>query len=174
MKKLTQGSFWLGIFEQLVYVVPTLATILYYYFTELEETISTSSKWSFAVACVLFVLLCVYRYFAKVKLQELRQSTIQTETDLENTPVSEVEKREILAENCKKKRLQLDTLDRAMIMLILLILGLAIYILEQATIGLTNLVMIALVSCAAGTGIHVGVLELKKNESLKVQKHKKK
>lgn len=167
MKNIGKPSFWLSIFEQIVYIVPTLTTVLYYYFDEIQYTASATSKFTFATAVALFVFFIVYKHFAKTKLQELRQSVVQTETDLKNEPESNVEKRALLAENARKDRTRLDTLDRAQVLIGLVIFALAVYIVEQATIGLTTLAFIALCSIAVGTGIHVGVLKLKTKEAVK-------
>lgn len=167
MKNVGKPSFWLSIFEQIVYIVPTLTTVLYYYFDEIQYTASVTSKFTFATAVALFVFFIVYKHFAKTKLQELRQSVVQTETDLKNEPESNVEKRALLAENARKDRTRLDTLDRAQVLIGLVIFALAVYIVEQATIGLTTLAFIALCSTAVGTGMHVGVLKLKAKEAVK-------
>lgn len=167
MKKLAKASFWVGLIEQLVYIVPTLATVLYYYFDQIRYTVSRSSQYCFALAIALFVLFIVYRHFAKTKLEELRQSVVQTETDLKNEPASNAEKRALLAENARKDRSRLDTLDRVQILIALVIFALAVYIVEQATIGLTTLAFIALCSVAAGTGVHLGVLKVKAKEAVK-------
>lgn len=165
MKKLGKASFWVGLIEQLVYIVPTLATVLYYYFDQIRYTVSRSSQYSFALAIALFVLFIIYRHFAKTKLEELRQSVVQTETDLKNEPEGNTEKRALLASNARKDRQKLDTLDRAQVLIALVIFALAVYILEQAAIGLTWLAFIACVSIAAGAGIHIGVLKLKEKEA---------
>lgn len=167
MKKLTKGSFWLSLFEQLVYVCPTLGTILYYYFSQLEQSLSVANKMSFALAVVLFVLFLIYKSVAKTKIAELRQSVVQTETDLRNEPERNVEKRIKLAKNAKSDRLRLDMYDRGMVLITLVIVALGIRILEQAMIGLTNLAYIACGSVIAGFGIHVGVLSLRKYEAIK-------
>lgn len=167
MKKLTKGSFWLSIFEQLVYVCPTLGTILYYYFSELEQSLSAPSKMSFALAVVLFVLFLIYKAVAKTKIAELRQSVVQSETDLRNEPERNVEKRLLLASNAKCDRLKLDMYDRGMVLITLVIVALGIRILEQAMIGLTNLAYIACGSVIAGFGVHIGVLSLRKREAIK-------
>lgn len=167
MKKLTKGSFWLSIFEQLVYVCPTLGTILYYYFSQLEQSLSAVNKMSFALAVVLFVLFLIYKSVAKTKIAELRQSVVQTETDLRNEPARNAEKRILLASNAKSDRLKLDMYDRGMVLITLVIVALGIRILEQAMIGLTNLAYIACGSVIAGFGIHIGVLSLRKHEAIK-------
>lgn len=167
MRKLTKGSFWLSIFEQLVYVCPTLGTILYYYFSELEQSLSVPNKMSFALAVVLFVLFLIYKAVAKTKIAELRQSVVQTETDLRNEPERNVEKRLLLASNAKSDRLKLDMYDRGMVLITLVIVALGIRILEQAMIGLTNLAYIACGSVIAGFGVHIGVLSLRKREAVK-------
>lgn len=167
MKKLTKGSFWLSIFEQLVYVCPTLGTILYYYFSELEQSLSAPSKMSFTLAVVLFVLFLTYKAVAKTKIAELRQSVVQSETDLRNEPARNVEKRLLLASNAKSDRLKLDMYDRGMMLITLIIIALGIRILEQAMIGLTNLAYIACGSVIAGFCIHIGVLSLRKHEAIK-------
>lgn len=167
MKKLTKGSFWLSIFEQLVYVCPSLGTILYYYFSELEQSLSVPNKMSFALAVVLFVLFLIYKAVAKTKIAELRQSVVQTETDLRNEPERNVEKRLLLASNAKSDRLKLDMYDRGMVLITLVIVALGIRILEQAMIGLTNLAYIACGSVIAGFGVHIGVLSLRKREAVK-------
>lgn len=167
MKAITKGSFWLEFLEQLVYIVPTLTTVLYYYFAEIQETVSRTSQYTFGLAITLFVFFLLYKQFAKKKLQELRQSVVQTETDLKNEPKSNMEKRATLAENARKDRAKLDTLDRAQVLIVLVIFALAVYILERATIGLTMLALIACASVAAGTGIHVGVLKLREREATK-------
>lgn len=173
MGKLTKGSFWLSIFEQLVYVCPTLGTVLYYYFSEIEQTVGTASKMSFALAVVLFVLFCVYKAAMRKKITELRQSVVQTETDLHNLPDSHTEERVKLADNAKKDRLRLDTYDRGTVLLTLVIIALGVHILEQALIGLTNLAYIACGSVLAGSAIHIGVLGLRKREAIKPRKTKK-
>lgn len=167
MRKLTKGSFWLSIFEQLVYVCPSLGTILYYYFSELEQSLSVPNKMSFALAVVLFVLFLIYKAVAKTKIAELRQSVVQTETDLRNEPEHNVEKRLLLASNAKSDRLKLDMYDRGMVLITLVIVALGIRILEQAMIGLTNLAYIACGSVIAGFGVHIGVLSLRKREAVK-------
>lgn len=167
MRKLTKGSFWLSIFEQLVYVCPSLGTILYYYFSELEQSLSVPNKMSFALAVVLFVLFLIYKAVAKTKIAELRQSVVQTETDLRNEPERNVEKRLLLASNAKSDRLKLDMYDRGMVLITLVIVALGIRILEQAMIGLTNLAYIACGSVIAGFGVHIGVLSLRKREAVK-------
>lgn len=167
MKKLTKGSFWLSILEQLIYVCPTLGTILYYYFSELEQSLSSLNKMSFALAVVLFVLFLIYKSVAKTKIAELRQSVVQTETDLRSEPDSNIEKRIKLAKNAKSDRLKLDMYDRGMVLITLVIVALGIRILEQAMIGLTNLAYIACGSVIAGFGIHIGVLSLRKREAIK-------
>ena len=86
MKKLGKASFWVGLIEQLVYIVPTLVTVLYYYFDQIRYTVSRSSQYSFALAIALLVMFIVYRHFSKTKLAELRQSVVQTETELQNEP----------------------------------------------------------------------------------------
>lgn len=167
MKKLTKGSFWLSIFEQLVYVCPTLGTILYYYFSQLEQLLSVPNKMSFSLAVVLFVLFLIYKAVAKTKIAELRQSVVQTETDLRNEPERNVEKRLLLASNAKSDRLKLDMYDRGMVLITLVIVALGVRILEQAMIGLTNLAYIACGSVIAGFGVHIGVLSLRKREAVK-------
>lgn len=167
MKAITKGSFWLEFLEQLVYIVPTLTTVLYYYFAEIQQTVSRTSQYTFGLAITLFVFFLIYKQFAKKKLQELRQSVVQTETDLKNEPLSNTEKRATLAGNARKDRAKLDTLDRAQVLIVLVIFALAVYILERATIGLTMLALIACASVAAGTGIHVGVLKLREREATK-------
>lgn len=167
MKNILKGSFWVGIIEQLVYIIPTLATVLYYYFSEIQNTVSKSSQYTFGLAITLFVFFVIYKHFAKVKLAELRQSVVQTETDLKNEPESNFEKRAVLARNARKDRQKLDIMDRAQVLIVLIIFALAVYILEQATIGLTTLALIACLSVAAGSGIHLGVLKLKEKEALK-------
>lgn len=167
MKTIAKPSFWVGLIEQLVYIVPTLTTVLYYYFSEIQQSVSKTSQYTFGLSISLLILFIIYKHFAKTKLQELRQSVVQTETDLNNEPVSNVDKRALLAENARKGRAKLDTLDRAQVLIVLIIFALAIYILEQATIGLTTLALIACGSVAAGAGIHIGVLKLKAREAIK-------
>lgn len=167
MKNLAKPSFWVGLIEQLVYIVPTLATTLYYYFAEIRHTVGSASQYTFGLAVTLLVFFLIYKHFAKTKLDELRQSVVQTETDLKNEPESNVEKRAVLAENARKDRAKLDSMDRAQVLIVLVIFALAVYILERATIGLTTLALIACASVAAGTGIHLGVLKLKEKEAVK-------
>lgn len=164
---LKKGSFWLSMLEQVVYIAPTLGTVLYYYFTSIEQTISRSSKYSFAMAICLLVVFIIYKAVAAKKLAELRASVVQTETDLRNTPDTKVEERAMLALNAKKDRRKLDMCDRASIMITLLIIAISISILEKALIGLTMLSYIALGSVLAGFGLRLGVLELKSKEALK-------
>lgn len=171
MKNIAKPSFWLGLLEQLVYIAPTLGTVLYYYFDEIQYAVSKSSQYSFALALALLVLFVIYRHFAKTKLEELRQSVVQTETDLKNEPEGNVEKRALLAENARKDRQKLDTLDRVQVLIVLVIFALAVYILEKATVGLTSLAFIACASVAAGAGVHIGVLKLKEKEA--TAKHEK-
>ncbi len=170
MRKLKLWSTWLGLLEDLVYCVPTLTTILYYYFSTIQDKVSQTSQYSFALALTLFVLFVIYRKVAKTKISELRQSVVQTETDLKNTPDSQIEYRKKLAENAKKDRIKLDTYDRGMVIISLLIIALAINIMEKAAIGLTTLSYIALLSVLAGEGIHIGVLALKEKEAVKLKK----
>lgn len=167
MSKLTKGSFWLSLFENFVYVAPTLITVLYYYFTELQYTTSTSSKWSFATAVTMFVLFCVYKVAAKNHLRKLEHKTNQTEADLECAKPSDTEQVEIYATNLKRYRMELDAVRRVNVLIVLLIIALAVYIIEQATLGLTNLCFIAVASVAAGSGIHVGVISLMSKEACK-------
>lgn len=168
MKSFTKASFWLGLLEQLVYICPTLITVLYFYFTEIRKTVELPSQYCFGIAVALFVLLLIYKHFAKVKLEELRQSVVQTETDLKNEPPANVEKRRILAVNARKSRTKLDILDRAQILMVLVIFALAVYILERASVGLTMLAAIACVSVAAGALLHLVVLKLKEKEAVKI------
>lgn len=165
MKKLTKASFWIGIIEQMVYICPTLVTVLYYYFAEIQSAVSKSSQYTFGLAIALFVFFLVYKHFAKTKLDELRQSVVQTETDLKNSPSSDTERIAKLAENARKDRTKLDTMDRLQVLICLVIFALAIYILEQATIGLTSIALIATASVGLGAGVHLGVLKLKQNEA---------
>lgn len=169
MKRLTKGSFWLGLLEQAVYIVPTLTTVLYYYFSTIREEISKSSQYTFLLSIVLFIFFVVYKKVCSNKIKELRQSVVQTETDLRNTPVSEVEKRTLLAENGKRDRQKLDLIDRGTLIVSFLIFALAVNILDKALIGISNLVCIAMGSILLGSGIHLGVLELEKKESIKLK-----
>lgn len=167
IKKLTKGSTWLSLLENIIYIFPTLGTVLYYYFSEIQQTVSKSSKLSFAMALCLFVLFLVYKAVMARKIGELRQSVVQTETDLKSMPDSEVEHVRKLAMNAKKDRRTLDLYDRGSIMITLLILALGVSILEKALIGLTTLLYIALGSIMSGYGIHLGVLELRQREAVK-------
>lgn len=169
MSKLKNGSTWLGLLEQIIYICPTLATVLYYYFDEIQSVASKSSQYTFALALTLLIFFIVYRRIAKTKIEELRKSTVQTETDLENG----VGEASIVAENARKKREKLDLMDRLQILIVLVIFALAVYILEQATIGLTTLAMIACGSVAVGSGIHIGVLFLKQKEDVQTIAAKK-
>lgn len=166
MKWITKGSSWLSIFEHLVYVCPTLGVTLYYYFSQIRETVSYSSKFSFGMALVLFVLFMIYKRVIRNKVDDLRKAVVQTETDLRNG-VGDPEK---CAANLKKDHMKLDAIQRAEILIILFVIALAIYIMEQAAIGLTNLVLIAVGSVVAGSGIHIGVLKLKEQENINENK----
>lgn len=165
MKKLKLGSAWLGLLEQIVYVCPTLGTVLYFYFADIKESISKASQNSFAMALVLFVLFIVYKKVMGKKVAELRQSVVQTETDLKNTPDTNGEVIDKLATNAASDRRKLDTIDRASTMITILIIALAVTILEKALIGLSMLSYIALGSVLAGYGVHLGVIELRKREA---------
>lgn len=160
VKSLSKGSTWLKILEDLTYVCPTLITVLYYYFTELEQSISYSSKASFGLALSLLFLFMILKRVAKHKIEEIRQAKVQTETDYKNG-VGDPEK---CASNLYGYSTKLDTAMRFQIMVVLLCASLAIYILEQASIGLSTLIVIALVSVLAGTGIHIGQLKLLEKE----------
>ena len=166
MKWVTKGSNWLSLFEHVVYVCPTLSVTLYYYFSQIRETVSYSSRFSFGMAVVLFVLFMIYKRAIRHKIEDLRQSVVQTQTDLRNG-VGDPEK---CSTNLKKDHLKLDAIQRIEIIVILIVIALAIYIMEQAAIGLTNLVLIAVASVVAGSGVHVGVLKLREQESIKENK----
>lgn len=163
MRALKTGSFWLSLFEQLVYIAPTLGTAMYYYFSEIEKSVSWSSKMSFGLAIVMLVLLIVYKRVAKRKVDNMRQAIVQSKTDLRNG-VGDPDK---IIVNIEKDSVKLDELDRAYILVSLLAFASAVYILERAAIGLTTLVFIAIASVAAGMGIHLGVLKLEAKEMLK-------
>lgn len=167
MKKLKSASTWLGLLEDITYIFPTLITVLYYYFSAIRESVSSSSQYTFALALTLFVFFLIYKKIAKTKIGELRQSVVQTETDLKNTPDSQTDYIKKLAENARKGRVKLDTYDRGMTIISILIMALAVNILEKATIGLTMLAYIALLSVMAGEGLHIGVLKLKEKEAIK-------
>lgn len=167
IKTFKKGSTWLGLFEQLIAVCPTLGTVLYYYFDTIQESVSWQSQFSFGMAIVLLVFFMVFKRVAKVKIDELRQSVVQTETDLKNEPENNTDRRALLALNARKDRTKLDMIDRFNYMLIVLIIALAVYIMERAMIGLTSLALIALASILAATGIHIGVLKLKEREATK-------
>lgn len=162
MKKLFTWSNLVKAIEYLVYVCPTLGTVLYYYFDEIQTKVSTSSKYSFALALVLLVLFVIFKAMTKKKVDELRQSVVQTETDLKNTPTSDTAKIEILTANATKDRQKLKVYDNGVIVLALLVLALAVNILEKALIGLTNLCLIGVGSVACGLGLDLVSLELKK------------
>lgn len=172
MKKFAMGSFWLSILEQILYIFPTIGTILYYYFSQLQDSISLPKKMTFALALVLFALFLIYKSVAKKKIAELRQSVVQSETDLRNEPSENTAKRELLAHNAKIDRRRLDLYDRGMILITLLIIALGVNILEKSLIGLTNLMYIACGSVLAGFCVHLVVLELRQKESLKRGKNK--
>lgn len=157
----------LSVIEELVYVCPTLGTVLYYYFSSIREEVSLTSQYTFILALCLFVFFLVFKGVSKKKIAELRQACVQTETDLTNTPNSDVEKREKLATNALKMRRKLDMVDRGSVLLSLLVFALAVHILEQALIGLTSLALIACASVCGGFGIHLGVLALRKKEAVK-------
>lgn len=171
MNFLKKGSTWLKLLEQLTYVCPTLVTVLYYYFTQIEMVTSQSSKASFALAVVIFILFIIYKKAMHKHIEDLRQATVQTKTDLKNG-VGDADK---VATNLAKMQTELDTYNRMALLLSLLCCSIAVYILEQAAIAITNLVVIGLISVASGSGIHVGVIQLQKRENLKeVQNEKQK
>lgn len=165
MKKLTKGSTWVSLLEQLIYISPTLGTVLYYYFSSIRENISKSSQYTFALALVLLVLFIIYKKITKRNIEELRQATVQQETDMRSEINDEKLKR--LADNSKSDRMKLDLYNRGGIILTLLIVALSVRILEMSLIGLTNLAYIACGSVLAGSGVHIGVLALKKREGIK-------
>lgn len=162
MKKLFKWSNLVKCIEYLVYVCPTLGTVLYYYFSEIKETVSTSSEYSFALALVLFVLFLIFKAMTSKKIAELRQSVVQTETDYKNTPEADTAKREVLLANATKDRAKLKLYDNGALVLALLVFALAVNILEQALIGLTSLALIAVGSVAGGLGLDIVSLNLKK------------
>lgn len=166
--KIFKWSKVVGVIEQIVYICPTLATILYYYFDGIQQSISKSSQFTFALCLTLFILFLIYKKVMKVKIDGLRQSKIQTETDLENCPESETERIAKYAENTKKKRIKLDIYDKGSIIISLIIFALGVSILEKALIGLTNLAFIACGSVLVGFGIHIGALELKRKEQTRI------
>lgn len=171
MKKHSKIFKWskvVELIEQVVYICPTLGTILYYYFDGIQQNISKSSQFTFALCLTLFVFFLIYKKVVKTKIDGLRQSTIQTETDLENCPQSQTEQIALYAENAKKKRLKLDIYDKGSIIISLIIFALGVSILEKALIGLTNLAFIACGSVLVGFGIHIGALELKRKEQTKI------
>ncbi|MEG1609064.1 MAG: hypothetical protein RR348_04275 [Clostridia bacterium] len=175
MKKIKtiKWSKVVGALEQMIYICPTLATILYYYFNNIKSEISRSSQFTFALCLCLFVIFIIYKKVVKTKIDGLRQSLVQTETDLENCPTSETEQIALLASNAKKKRVKLDIFDKGSIIISLLIFALGVNILEQCLIGLTNLAFIACGSVLVGFGVHVGALELKRKESSNIKGDKK-
>lgn len=160
IKSLRKGSTWLKLLEEMVYICPTLITVLYYYFTELEVRASYSSKASFALALTLLILFLILKHIMRNKINELRQAKVQTDTDFKNG-VGDPEK---CAHNLYEYSKKLDTISRFQIIIVLICISLAIYILEQATIGLSTLTIIALVSVLAGTGIHIAQLKLTEKE----------
>lgn len=162
MKKIFSWSNLVKCIEYLVYVCPTLGTVLYYYFSEIKETVSRSSEYSFALSLVLFVLFIIFKGMTTKKVGELRQSVVQTETDYKNTPESDSEKRAVLLSNATKDRAKLKLYDNGALVLALLVFALAVNILEQALIGLTNLALIAVGSVAGGLGLDLVSLNLKK------------
>lgn len=165
-RKVFKWSKIVSIVEQLVYIAPTLSTVLYYYFSQIEQTISRSSKYSFGLAVALFVLFLIYRGVMHRTIAEFRQGVVQTETDLKNG-VGDATK---VADNAIKGRRKLDLYDRGGILISLIIFALAVRILEQALIGLTMLAYIACGSVCAGYGIHLGVLSLRKKEAIEESK----
>lgn len=162
----TKKSNWLSLLEHLVYVCPVLGTTLYYYFSQIRETVSYSSRFSFGMALVLLILFIIYKKMISRKVDDLRKAVVQTKTDLRNG-VGDPEK---CAANLKRDNSKLDAISRVEILIILLVIMLAIYIMEQAAIGLTTLVLIAIGSVLAGTGIHFGVLKLREDEEIKANK----
>ena len=163
MKYLKKGSTWLSLLEQLTYLCPILATVLYYYYTTLEEVVSQSSKATFSIAVSAFVLFIIYKKAMTRHIDDLRRSVVQTKTDLENG----VGDKELVSKNLCKKRIELDMYTRAEIFLGLLVCSVTIYIFESAMVSITRLIMIGMASVAAGSGIHVGVLNLKRMENRK-------
>lgn len=163
IKKLKTGSFWLFVVEQVVYLCPTLITVLYYYFSEIEKTVSWSSKMSFGLAISVLVLFIIYRKAFKTKLSDMHQGLVQSETDLKNG-VGDPEK---ITANIARDRITLDSMGRMSVLISLVVVGLSIYILEQAMIGLATLVFIAIGSVLVGMGIHIGAIKLERKEKLK-------
>lgn len=174
MSYFKRGSTWLGALEQVIYICPTLGTVLYYYFSQIQQKVSMTSKFSFGLALTLFVFFLIYRKIMKRKVDELRNSVTQTRTDLKNMPDSDTAHIAKLAENAYKDGIKLDMYDRGGLVVVLLIVALGVHILNQAMIGVTNLAYIACGSVLTGFGVHVGVLSLKKKEKLGAGKKERK
>lgn len=162
MKKLKLGSTWMSLLEQIVYIAPTLSIVLYDYFTQLESSVTTSSKASFGLAISLLFIGCIYLRVFKQHLADLRQGLVQSEYDLKNG-VGDPAK---VAETIKSSKLKLEGLSRLKILIVLFIIAVITYIFEEAAVRISTLVWTGVLSVAAGAGIHVGVLELEKSEAI--------
>lgn len=163
MSKIKRGSFWLSVLEQIINLCPTLGLILYYYFSEIEKTVTWSSKLTFGMALALLVILVVYSKVFKSKIKDKKASLIQSETDLINGVGDPIK----ISEHIAKDKLVLNEMTRAKILIVLFIIALSVYVLEQATIGLTTLVSVGVASVATGMGIEVAVVKLEEKENKK-------